>query len=187
MTDHPVAIVTGAASGIGLSLTKHLLSSGWRVAMADVNLDGGTALAATLGPNVIFVQTDVSEWSQQSALFRRAFEWGGNRLDFFAANAGIDDRQNLFDVPVDADAEPQELNLKTIRVDLDAVLQGIWLFRHYWYRSGGKARGRVGKIVMTSSAAGLYPMPTNPQYCAAKHAVRASFSFRSDSLRCGQD
>jgi len=162
-----VALVTGAASGMGLSLTKHLLARGWRVAMADLNIERGTALANELGPNVFFQQTDISNFTQQSALFRKAFKWGGNRIDLLAANAGIDDAQSLYELPKDIDAEPQELNLKTLRVDLDAVFQGIWLFRHYARRSENKG----GKIVITSSAAGLYPMDTNPQYTAAKHAL----------------
>lgn len=151
----PVAIVTGAASGIGLAVTKHLLSRGYRVAMADVNATQGEALSAELGPDTIFHKTDVSVYAQQSALFARAFAWGGNRLDFFAANAGIDDRQSLFqtDEPVDEEGVPKELNLKTLDVDLDAVFQGVWLFKYYARKNDGK--GGVGKIVITSSAAGL--------------------------------
>jgi len=77
-------------------------------------------------------------------------------LDFFAANAGIDDRQSLFqtDEPVDEEGVPKELNLKTLDVDLDAVFQGVWLFKYYARRN--EEKGGVGKIVITSSAAGLY-------------------------------
>jgi len=165
----PVAIITGAASGMGLALTKHLLSRDWRVVMADVNLEVGTQLSEELGSDTLFQQTDVSVYSQQAKLFNRAFEWGGDRLDFLAANAGIDDKQSLYqkNEEFDEHGQPKEINLKTIKVDLDAVVQGIWLFKHY-------ARRNVvpgGKIVITSSAAGLYPMATNPLYTAAKHAL----------------
>jgi NAD(P)-dependent dehydrogenase (short-subunit alcohol dehydrogenase family) len=60
----PVAIITGAASGIGLSLTRHLLSSGWRVAMADRNEEKGRALEKELGPDVMFMKVDVSKYDQ---------------------------------------------------------------------------------------------------------------------------
>jgi NAD(P)-dependent dehydrogenase (short-subunit alcohol dehydrogenase family) len=149
-----VAVITGAASGIGLALTKHLLSQGWRVVMADMNAKAGTQLAAELGHDALFIQTDVSVFTQQSELFDRAFEWGGSRLDFFAANAGIDDKQSLYeaDRKLDGDGKPMPLNLLTLRVDLDAIIQGIWLFAYYARMNRDVT---VAKVVITSSAAGL--------------------------------
>jgi hypothetical protein len=91
--------------------------------------------------------------AEQAKLFREAFAWGGNRLGFLAANAGIDDRQSLYELepPENEDGTPKELNLKTIRVDLDAVFQGIWLFKHY-ARKNAIPRG---KVMIMSSAASL--------------------------------
>jgi 15-hydroxyprostaglandin dehydrogenase (NAD) len=163
----PVAIITGAASGIGLSLTRHLLSSGWRVAMADRNEEKGRALEKELGPNVMFTKVDVSKYDQQAALFQSAFEWGEGRLDFLAANAGIDDRQSLYEGVPDIHGPPPELNIDCIQVDMIAVLQGVWLLSHYARRN--KVPG--GKVVITCSGAGIYPMETNPQYTMAKHGV----------------
>jgi 15-hydroxyprostaglandin dehydrogenase (NAD) len=149
----PVGIVTGASSGIGLAVTEHLLSRGYRVVMADVNVTEGEKLSAKLGKNALFLKTDVTVYAEQAKLFREAFIWGGNRLDFLAANAGIDDRQSLYEVnvPENEDGTPKELNLKTIRVDLDAVFQGIWLFKHYARKNAIPG----GKVMITSSAAGL--------------------------------
>ncbi|KAF4545868.1 15-hydroxyprostaglandin dehydrogenase [Lasiodiplodia theobromae] len=165
----PVAIVTGAASGIGLAVSKHLLTRGFRVVMADVNANEGERIASELGDDAVFQKADVSIYAEQAALFQKAFTWGEGRLDFLAANAGIDDRQSLYetDESVDENGLPKPLNLKTIEVDLLAVIQGIWLFKHYARKSpGGK-----GKIVITSSAAGLYSMDTNPLYSSAKHGL----------------
>lgn len=149
----PVAIITGAASGIGLALTRHLVSQGWRVAMADIDAVAGTQYSSELGADTIFLQTDVSRYADQAELFHKAFIWGGNRLDFFAANAGIDDKQSLYetDEAVDAEGKPKPISLKTISVDLDAVIQGVWLFKYYARKN--KVPG--GKAVITSSAAGL--------------------------------
>lgn len=122
--------------------------------MADTNASVGIPLACELGDNALFVQTDVSIYSQQASLFSQAFEWGGKRIDFLAANAGIDDKQSLYasDEELDEDGKLKELNLVTLRVDLDAVVQGIWLFKHYARQNAVK---KGGKIVITSSAAGL--------------------------------
>ncbi|KAH6679063.1 hypothetical protein B0J14DRAFT_614421 [Halenospora varia] len=165
-----VGIITGAASGMGLALTKHLLTQDWRVIMADTNASAGTELSKQFGEDCLFIQTDVSVYAQQADLFARAFEWGGNRLDFFAANAGIDDKQSLYSMAeeLDENNRVREMNLVTFRVDLDAVVQGIWLFKYYARRNSGK---KGGKVVITSSAAGLYPMDTNPLYTTAKHGL----------------
>ena len=170
----PVGIVTGGASGIGLAVSKHLLTKGYKVVIADLNPKTGNAAAESLGPDTIFIRTDVSDYVQQARLFKQAYEWGGNRLDFCHANAGVDDRQSLYDAvdkeEVDADGLVKPLNTKTMSVNLEAVIQGLWLFKYYVRRSK-EAGGGKGKFVATSSAAGLYYMHTNPQYTASKYGV----------------
>ena len=148
----PVAIVTGAASGIGLAVTQHLLSKNYCVVLADVNAKEGESVAASLGPDARFIHTDVSSYASQAVLFSAAFAWCG-RLDFAALNAGIDDCESLYQTQeeLDADGVPKPLNLKTIDVDLSAVIQGLWLFKHY----ARKNERPGGKVVITASAAGL--------------------------------
>lgn len=151
---------------MGLALTKDLISKSWKVAMADVSAEEGGRISAELGEDTLFVRTDISIYTEQAALFRRAFSWGGNRVDFFAANAGIADLGNLYapEIDVDENGDPKPLNMKAMNVDLDAVFQGIWLFRYY-HRKNVKS---VGKVVITSSMGGLYTARVNPQYLAAK-------------------
>ncbi|OCL08026.1 NAD(P)-binding protein [Glonium stellatum] len=164
----PVAIITGAASGIGLAVTQHLLSKNYRVVLADVNAKQGELVAGSLGPDARFIHTDVSSYASQATLFSTAFAWHG-RLDVAALNAGIDDRQSLYEMQeeLDADGIPKPLNLKTIDVNLNAVIQGLWLFKYY----ARKNEKPGGKVVITSSAAGLYAMTTNPQYTASKYGL----------------
>ncbi|KAJ5936005.1 hypothetical protein N7454_005303 [Penicillium verhagenii] len=164
----PVAVITGASSGMGLAVTKHLVADGWRVVMADIAEESGQAISEELGDQVLFCCTDVSSYSQQADLFKKAFAWGG-RLDLLAANAGIADTQFLHenDYQNDENGSVMPLNLKAMDVNFTAVVQGIWLFKHYARQN--KIPG--GKVIITSSSAGLYPMATNPIYTASKHAL----------------
>lgn len=104
----PVAVITGASSGIGLALTKHLLEREWNVVMADVNPPKEDL------ENMLFIKTDISSWDQQASMFRQAFEWN-SRLDFCALNAGIDDRDDIFSsISGDPTIPPTQPNMKTV-------------------------------------------------------------------------
>lgn len=86
----PVAIVTGAASGIGLEVSKMLLSKGYLVAMADWNETRGAEQVQELGPRTMFLKCNVADWNSHAAVFEATKKlWG--RVDVYAANAGIAD------------------------------------------------------------------------------------------------
>ena len=181
----PVAIVTGAASGIGLALTKHLTAKGYKVFMADVSPSGAsiassitTAVSSANAP--VFLHTDVSSWASQASLFKTAYAHS-HHIAFFAANAGIDDREDLF-ASWDLDAEPKVPNVSTLDTNLTAVIYGLKLFIHYARKStaekveaGTTLQSQKGKgeykMVITSSMMGLYALPSNPQYTASKHGL----------------
>lgn len=160
----PVAIVTGASSGIGLAITHHLLHKGWYVILADVNPPSASTNALPLSTSK-YIPCDVSSWDSQASLFEQAYA-GHGRLDFVALNAGIDDRDDIFD-SLDAQTSPREPNMDTFNVNLIGVYYGIKLAANYMARNSKPG----GKIVITSSSAGLYALPAVPQYTATKHAL----------------
>jgi 15-hydroxyprostaglandin dehydrogenase (NAD) len=169
---------------MGLALTHHLLSSEtiqWRVVLADINDQSYEKISSTLDQSrTIFQRTDVSSWEDSASLFKRAFEWssddgtdGKGKIDFFAANAGIDDKESVY-APFDLEAEPAKPNVKTLEVDLLAVFFGLKLFIHY----ARKTRSHLAPstsftpgMVITASNVGLYKFHISPQYCAAKYGL----------------
>ena len=144
----PVASVTGGVSGIGLALTKHLLGKSYRVVMVDVNTKLGDQVQKQLGSSTMFHRTDVSIYEEQAVMFKTAFGWH-QRLDFFTANAGIADKQNMYDRNEEDDENGlvKPLNVKAMQADLDSILQAVWIFKYY----ARKNPRRGGKIVITSS------------------------------------
>jgi NAD(P)-dependent dehydrogenase (short-subunit alcohol dehydrogenase family) len=96
-------------------------------------------------------------------------------VDYVAANAGVTDLQSLYDRN---EGEPLKPNLKAIDIDLNGQIYCLWLAAHYFRMNGS----RGGTIVFTSSIAGLYKFPTNPQYAAAKHGVCIRTTFHPSGL-----
>ena len=124
-------------------------------------------------PNTLFLRTNIASWDEQAAAFKAAYEWHG-RLDFAALNAGIDDRDDIFNsLSGEAAKAPRQPNLLCFEVNLNGTYYGIKLAAHYMSldsAAAGKAK-KGGKIVCTASAAGIYPIPVAPQYGASKHAL----------------
>lgn len=82
----PVAIITGGASGIGLSVTTRLVELGWNVMILDFNEGPGQIVASKFGRKVAFLKVDVKDYEQQASAFVETWnKW--SRLDFVFANA----------------------------------------------------------------------------------------------------
>lgn len=172
----PVAIVSGASSGIGLALTQHLLSLNWAVVALDIKEPAPDAILSN--ENYLFIKCDVSSWDSQAAAFEQAFQWR-RRLDFAALNAGIDDRDDIFraaaaDFAEAPDQPPRKPNMLTFDVNLLGPYYGIKLFTHYYLRNEPATTAQARKsgcIVVTASIGAFYPQPAIPQYCATKAGV----------------
>ncbi|MCP4905355.1 MAG: SDR family oxidoreductase [bacterium] len=155
-----VALVTGAASGIGAAVATLLSEAGARVVLADIDSDAGQVLADRLGER--FVQCDVA--SPES--------WG-NLIDRCLAEAGVPDFAHLnagiMAVEPEADfLQIEDLPLENYRrimgVNLDGVFLGLQgLIPHM--------RGPGGAITVTASVAGLVGIAMDPVYAATKHAL----------------
>ncbi|KXH34540.1 15-hydroxyprostaglandin dehydrogenase [Colletotrichum simmondsii] len=165
MTSEPVAIITGACSGIGEAFTLDLVNKGWRVAMFDIKPNPD--LIKKLGDTVIFHQVDVAEYESQARCFQETWDKYG-RLDLVCTNAGIFDQSSLYILNHrHSDIIPPKPNLKCTDINVKGVYYGTQLAIHFMRKN--KVPG--GTIVATASAASLYPHRGFPEYSGSKAAV----------------
>jgi len=153
-----VAIVTGAASGIGEAMTRRLAADGARLVAADVQDARGQALVASLGDQASYCHCDVSREPDVQGLIAHTLDRFG-RVDVLVNNAGIPGPGG----PIEGiDAEAFDA---VIGVLLRSVFLGI---KH---AAPVMKRQRSGSIVSTASVAGLRTGFGPHVYSAAKAAV----------------
>jgi NAD(P)-dependent dehydrogenase (short-subunit alcohol dehydrogenase family) len=154
--DGKVALVTGAASGIGRATAERLAIEGAAVCVVDLTDDVGHDVATSVGG--VFHQADVGEPDEVDAAFATCErELGG--VDIAFLNAGI-----AIGHP-DIETLPDDLYRTIMRVNVDGVVYGARAAVRAMERRSG------GAIVATSSLAGLIPFPPDPVYDLTKHAV----------------
>ncbi len=147
-----IAVITGAAGGIGSAIARRFASAGATVVLAD--RADGSALAAELGG--LFVSTDVADEAQVGALMMKAAEAHG-RIDVVINNAGMP-----------AGGGPMA------ELDSDVFLRGYEtnaLGVMYGIKHAAPHMGSGGSIVNTASLAGLQGMYGSAPYVASKFAV----------------
>jgi glucose 1-dehydrogenase len=160
--ENKVAIVTGAAHGIGLAIAKRYTAEGARVTIADVDIAAGEAAARALGDRCRFVATDVGDAraaEQVAAETCRAF----GSLDILVNNAGIIHGADFLDI-AEADFD------RVLRVNLKgAFLVGQAAARRMVAQV--KAGGTPGSIINMSSINAEVAIPNHVPYCVSKGGV----------------
>ncbi|HEX2529868.1 MAG TPA: SDR family oxidoreductase [Burkholderiaceae bacterium] len=156
-----VALVTGAASGIGRATALAFAQEGARVIACDVQAESGEETARMvrdLGGEAQFMAADVSKSADVEQLVYQTVQRYG-RLDFAFNNAGIEGV-----MAATADCTEQNWD-RTLAINL----KGVWLCMKYELRHMLE-RG-AGTIVNCSSVAGLVGFPQLPAYVASKHGI----------------
>ncbi|MEC9433836.1 MAG: glucose 1-dehydrogenase [Pseudomonadota bacterium] len=161
--DGKVALVTGAASGIGAKTALTLAREGAKVVATDIDEAGGAEVVDEIrsaGGEAIFLKQDVREeplWVEVVARTEARF----GRLDILVSNAGIGlGGSSIVDMPLEDWRRQTSINLDGVFLSCKHALPLM--------RKGG----RGGSIVLLSSVAGLRGAPTLVGYCATKGGVR---------------
>jgi len=154
-----VAVITGAASGIGAGLARQARARGMRLVLADVSAGPLQALARDLG-GVTAVVTDVADAASVDALAERAYAEFG-QVDLLFNNAGVMAMGNSWEI----DAQRWR---RAIDINLFGVLHGIRSFVPRML-----AAQRPARIVNTASVGGFLASPLMAPYSASKFAVVA--------------
>jgi 3-hydroxybutyrate dehydrogenase len=155
MMEKRVAVVTGAASGIGLAVAEALVGKGHRVVMADVNAEKGGAEAERLG--ALFVAANLADRSACRNLIERAADACGS-VDILVNNAGIQHVSPVEDFPEDKWDFMISLMLTA----------PFLLTRYAWPHMKKKGWGRVINI---NSVHGLRASEFKSAYVSAKHGL----------------
>lgn len=157
-----IAIVTGAAQGIGKSIAATLAKNGAIVVVSDVQVEKGEATTSELGGPAIFVPCDISDAEQVRALVDTVVRHFG-RLDVMVNNAGINSGRSEDRVTVDR--YPDETWRRIIDVDLSGT------FYCCKAAAGAMIPRRSGSIVNISSIAGVVALRLQVGFVAAKAGV----------------
>ena len=159
-----IAVVTGAASGIGLAIAEHLLSEGVRVVMTDLDADALSEAASVLHDRAVDVddvddvQLDVRDPDAVEGLARHVVDRFG-ALHIAVNNAGIVNGGNSWELSL-------EDWHRVLDVNLWGVIHGVRSFVPRILESGDE-----GHVVNVSSLAAVLPLARLGPYTVAKHGV----------------
>ena len=179
----PIALVTGAGSGIGRAVSLGLLRAGYRVALAGRRLEPlqeTAALAEVDADRTLCVPTDVGKPEPVKALFAQIEDRFG-RLDLLFNNAG----SFTPGIPM------EELSYEQWQQTVDVNLTGPFLCAQQAIRIMKAQSPQGGRIINNGSISAHAPRPMSAPYTSTKHAITGltksiSLDCRNHNIACGQ-
>ncbi|MCG2621171.1 SDR family oxidoreductase [Arthrobacter sp. I2-34] len=157
-----VAIVTGAAQGMGEATARLFAEAGAKVVVADFNQEKGQSVVDEIvaaGGDAFFVKVDISKGEEVKAMVAAAVEKYG-RLDVAVNNAALTpDQAPIHEFDEQYWDRLMSVDLKGVALSLKYEIQQL------------RAQGGGGSLINISSVSGFRPQPGNPAYIAAKHGV----------------
>ncbi len=178
----PVAIVTGAGSGIGRAISLRLAGAGYRVALAGRRLERLEATLSELPAHrePFAVVTDVTDPGSVEALFEQVAE-RARRVDVLVNNAGV------FGAPAAVEDYPADLWSATIETNLT----GAFLCAQAAFRQMIRQQPSGGRIINNGSLSAQVPRPNAVAYTASKHGITGltkalALEGRRHGIACGQ-
>ena len=163
-----VAVITGAADGIGYAAATYFKSKGLNICLVDINADKLAEAAGSLGVDMYRV-VDVADIEQVQGLKRDVYEMFG-QVDILMNNAGTG-------APNDCWTEYDTWR-KTLDVNLWGVINGVHVFAEAML-----AQATPGLIINTGSKQGITLPPGNPAYNVSKAGVKAFTESLQHGLR----
>ncbi|HEU4699132.1 MAG TPA: SDR family oxidoreductase [Gemmatimonadales bacterium] len=171
-----VALITGAARGIGAAVAERLAAEGGRVVVTDIRDAEGEALARRLGAPAVYRRLDVRDEAAWGAAMDDVLAREG-RLDILVNNAGITGVEAY-----PGAHDPEHATLEAWRAVFATNADGVFLGCKHGIRAMRRA-GR-GSIVNISSRSGQVGIPAAAAYAASKAAVRNH--TKSVALYCAE-
>ena len=153
-----VALITGAANGIGAACARRFVQEGAQVVLVDRDAQAGAALAQALGAAAEFVQGDVIHRATADAAVARTVERFG-RIDILLNNAGITHASSFLDLAEEDFDRVLDVNLKSYFLFGQAAARRM------------VAQGTGGAIVNMSSVNAILAIPDQVPYVVSKGAV----------------
>lgn len=177
--ESPVAVVTGASSGIGKAVATEMLAAGYRVVLSGRREEALHAVAQNRA-NALVISTDVTDAVQVDQLFESVVDhWG--RVDVLFNNAGIPGpAANIADIERDEWDAVVALNLTASAMCARAAMNVM-----------KQQKPQGGRIINNGSIAAHTPRPNSVAYTATKHAITGltksvDLDGRAYGISCGQ-
>ncbi len=179
----PVAIVTGAGSGIGRAVAIGLMKDGYRVTVAgrrQAQLEETVATAGIDPAQALAVATDVTDPTSVRALFAST-EQAFGRLDLLFNNAGVSAPGVML----------EDITIEQWKTVVDTNLTGAFYCTQQAFAIMKRQDPMGGRIINNGSISAYAPRPNSAPYTATKHAITgltksSSLDGRKYNIACGQ-